>query len=70
MLKRSNQDAAYCYDKAFAAKRKADRARTGADRAFWLNGEKRWLRMAAICDYRDRLQAFVDYLHRLRRRPH
>jgi len=69
MLKRSNQYAIFCYEKALEAERQAQNAKKAFDRDFWLSRQTQWLNMATRYDYMERLQGFIDQMPAFPKRP-
>jgi len=62
MLKRTNQNAKSCYERAVTAAQQAANARTPMDRNFWLDRERTWIALAASYDYQERCARFVQEL--------
>jgi len=69
MLKRTNQNVKFCYERAVTAAQEAANARTPMDRNFWLDRERTWISLAASYDYQERLAGFIQELRTLPRRP-
>jgi hypothetical protein len=69
MLKRTNQNAKFCYESAARAAQKAANAHTPSDRDFWLDRERHWIHLGASYDYQERLSNFIEELRTLPRRP-
>ena len=69
MLKRTNQNARFCYERAIEAAQQAATARTPMDREFWLEREKQWIHLSASYNYQERLAAFNQGLRTLPKRP-
>jgi hypothetical protein len=59
MLKPANQNAKYCYERSLAAGEKVANARNAADREFWLDRERQWLKFATYYEHSERLTAFI-----------
>jgi hypothetical protein len=59
MLKRASPNAKYCYERSLAAGEKAANARNAADREFWLDRERQWLKFATYYEHSERLTAFI-----------
>jgi hypothetical protein len=62
MLKPANPNAKYCNERSLAAGQKAANARNAADREFWLDRERQWLKFATYYEYSERLTAFIGEL--------
>jgi hypothetical protein len=69
MLKRTNQNVKFCYERAVTASQEAANARTPMDRNFWLDRERSWVGLATSHDYQERLAGFIQELRTLPRRP-
>jgi len=69
MLKRTNQNAKFCYERAATAAQQAANARTPIDRDFWLCRERSWIGLAASYDYQEMLAGFIQELRTLPGRP-
>jgi len=69
MLKPTSQNVKICYEKALAAAQQAANARKAADRKFWLDRERQWLKLATYYEYSGRLTAFIGELRSAPKQP-
>jgi hypothetical protein len=69
MLKPTNQNTKYCYERALEAEQKAANAQDAADRKFWLEREKHWFHLAASYDFTERVTAFIQELRNAPKTP-
>jgi ribosomal protein S27AE len=59
VLKASNPNARYCYERALAARDRAVEAKYPEDRLFYFEAEARWLKLAESYDFSARAGQFI-----------
>jgi len=69
MLKPASQNAKFCYERALAARQRAANARKEADREFWFDRERQWLKFATYYEHSERLTAFIGEFRSTPKQP-
>jgi len=69
VLRVSDPDVRRCYVNALGARERARKAKAPLDREFYLEAEKRWLRLAESFEYSARLSRFLEQPRNLPTRP-